>query len=88
MRKPENKLTYKCKIDLYAGHLGVGRSTIYNWIKTGKLIEGRHFIRIGRILRFLLDENLIRELHEPCKRKYHKKNSGSIKKVRKIDLTY
>lgn len=40
-------------VDEYRQLLGVGRSTVFQWIKEGKLVEGVHYVRMGkRVLRF------------------------------------
>ena len=40
-------------VDEYRLLLGVGRSTVFQWIKEGKLVEGVHYVRMGkRVLRF------------------------------------
>jgi excisionase family DNA binding protein len=48
----------------FADRLNVSRTTVFKWIKDGTLMPGRHFIRIGRIVRFLWEPDLIREIHE------------------------
>ncbi|QEM68924.1 helix-turn-helix domain-containing protein [Geobacter sp. FeAm09] len=34
-------------IEQFAARMGVGRTTIYEWIKSGHLLPGRHYIKIG-----------------------------------------
>jgi excisionase family DNA binding protein len=48
----------------FADRLKVSRTTVFKWIKDGTLIPGRHFIRVGRIVRFLWEPDLIREIHQ------------------------
>jgi hypothetical protein len=48
----------------YAERFCVSRTTIFEWKKNGILIPGRHFIKIGRTLRFVWELNIIQELHE------------------------
>jgi hypothetical protein len=37
----------------YADRLQIGRSTLFSWLAQGVLIEGEHYFRVGRILRFI-----------------------------------
>ena len=48
----------------FADRLKVSRTTVFKWIKDGTLMPGRHFIRVGRIVRFLWEPDLIREIHQ------------------------
>ena len=50
-------------IEEYARRFGVCRTTIFEWKKQGKLKAGRHFIKIGRVLRFFWSIDVIRDLH-------------------------
>jgi len=36
----------------FADRLSVGRTTVYEWMKKGILIEGEHFMKLDRIVRF------------------------------------
>ena len=48
----------------YADRFCIGRTTVFEWKKTGILIPGRHYIKIGRTLRFIWDSAIIKELHQ------------------------
>jgi hypothetical protein len=48
----------------YADKWQVSRSTIFNWMRTGVLVRGRHYIKRGRVLRFFWRLDLIREIDE------------------------
>jgi len=37
----------------FAERLKVSRTTVFSWLKGGELREGVHYLRLGRILRFL-----------------------------------
>jgi transcriptional regulator with XRE-family HTH domain len=39
-------------VEQFAKRLQVSRTTVFNWLKDGKLREGVHYLRIDRILRF------------------------------------
>ena len=59
----------------YAMRFSVSRTTVFKWKKIGILIPGRHFIKIGRTLRFIWSSELIRELHNTnIERRGEKKN--------------
>lgn len=53
-------------IDLeeFAKRMSVARTTVFEWIKTGKLLPGRHFIRMGRVIRFEWGPDLLKKLYE------------------------
>ncbi len=46
-------------VDEYAYRLKISRTTVFAMIKEGKLVNGVHFIKIGRSLRFLWDREAI-----------------------------
>jgi Helix-turn-helix domain len=52
----------------FAKRWGVSRSTIFNWRKRGRLKAGRHYIKIGRTVKFVWGPELIAKLHEDCLR--------------------
>lgn len=39
-------------VEQFAERLQVSRTTVFNWLKNGKLREGVHYFRIDRTLRF------------------------------------
>ena len=47
------------RIDQYAKRLKVGRTTIFKWKKEGTLVPGRHFIKKGKIVRYIWARDLI-----------------------------
>ena len=51
-------------IEGFADRMGVSRTTVFEWIKVGVLQPGRHFIKIGRVIRFAWGERLLQHLHE------------------------
>lgn len=46
-------------VEEYADKLKVSRSTVFNWLKSGLLEEGKHYFRLGRIIRFVWDTGLL-----------------------------
>lgn len=55
--------------DEFAKRLKVGRTTIFKWKKEGALVPGRHFIKKGKIVRYIWNRDLIMEIHEQIKNK-------------------
>ena len=72
-------------IEEYARRFGVCRTTIFEWKKRGKLKSERHFIKIGRVLRFFWSIDVIRDLHNVNNEKIETPNSD-LKVARKSML--
>lgn len=51
-------------IEEFAKRLQVSRTTVFDWIKKGKLLPGRHFFKVGRVIRFGWGPDLVRKLYE------------------------
>lgn len=51
-------------IEQFAERMGVKRTTIYEWFKSGYLRPGRHYLRIGRTVRFPWGPELVQKLYE------------------------
>lgn len=45
-------------VEQFADKLKVSRSTVFGWLKSNQLQEGKHYFRIGRIIRFVWDAGL------------------------------
>ncbi|GFE60621.1 AlpA family transcriptional regulator [Geobacter sp. AOG2] len=43
----------------FAQRLAMSRTTLFEWLKTGALEQGKHYFKVGRILRFIWDESLL-----------------------------
>lgn len=43
----------------FAQRLKIGRSTLFEWIRNGVLVPGRHFVKIGRVLRFSWNDDVL-----------------------------
>lgn len=46
-------------VEEFAERLKISRSTVFGWLKAGLLQEGKHYFRIGRIIRFVWDAGLL-----------------------------
>jgi len=51
-------------LEEFAKRMGVARTTVFEWIKRGKLLPGRHFMKIGRVIRFEWGPDLLKKLYE------------------------
>jgi hypothetical protein len=51
-------------VEEYAKRLHVGRTTIFKWKESGKLVPQQHFIQKGRMVRFIWELETIRSLHD------------------------
>jgi len=51
-------------LEEFAKRMSVARTTVFEWIKTGKLLPGRHFFKIGRVIRFQWGPDLLKKLYE------------------------
>lgn len=51
-------------IEEFAEKLGIGRSTVYAWMSEGKLVVGRHVVRIGKVVRIVWCDALLEDLLE------------------------
>jgi excisionase family DNA binding protein len=49
-------------IEEFARNIGISRSTAYSWISAGKLVKGKHLVRIGRVVRIIWDDVLLAHL--------------------------
>lgn len=45
-------------VEEFAVKMKVARTTVFNWLKTEKLRQGTHYIKIGRVIRFQWPEVL------------------------------
>ena len=48
----------------FAYRLKIGRSTLFDWLSKGVLVPGKHYVRIGRVLRFMWTDDIVASLAE------------------------
>lgn len=60
-------------VDQFAKLLKVSRTTVFSWLNSGELLEGVHYIRMGRILRFRCLIDLLFRKKTPAKQKQEQK---------------
>ena len=46
-------------VEQFAQRLTMSRTTLFDWLKSGILVQGKHYFKVGRILRFVWDETLL-----------------------------
>ncbi len=46
-------------VEQFAQRLQVSRATVFAWIQKQILVQGRHFLKIGRVLRFTWSDDFI-----------------------------
>jgi predicted DNA-binding transcriptional regulator AlpA len=46
-------------VEQFAQRLQVSRATVFTWIQKQILVQGRHFLKIGRVLRFTWSDDLV-----------------------------
>lgn len=44
--------------------LKIGRSTLFEWLRSGVLEPGRHYVKVGRVLRFIWSNDIVAALAE------------------------
>jgi excisionase family DNA binding protein len=49
-------------LEQFAKRLNISRSTAYNWLAEGRLVPGRHIVRVGRVIRVIWSEELVKYL--------------------------
>jgi predicted DNA-binding transcriptional regulator AlpA len=46
-------------VEQFAQRLQVSRATVFAWIQKQILVQGRHFLKFGRVLRFTWSDDLV-----------------------------
>lgn len=49
-------------VDEFATRMHLSRATVFNWMQKGVLARGRHYLKQGRVLRFLWSDEVIRDI--------------------------
>lgn len=69
IESPQQQTSELLTVDQFAQLLKVSRTTVFSWLKTGEIQEGVHYIRLGRVLRFRWQIDLLFWKSKPCKTK-------------------
>jgi hypothetical protein len=77
-------------IEEFAQRLSISRTTLFEWLKTGILEQGKHYIKVGRILRLYWDESLLLSIglnrqEQRQKRQKQLRKPNAIKQVHSSD---
>ena len=81
-------------VEEFATRYGVARSTVYDWIRTGTLEAGVHYVRLGKTIRFPWGEVLLTALLDLSRKqaapapKLAKRNRVPRKAGTVINLSY
>lgn len=51
-------------VEEFAERMKISRTTVFDWIRKGTLKSGRHFLKIGRVIRFEWGPELVQKLHD------------------------
>lgn len=51
-------------VEEFAERMKISRTTVFDWIRKGTLKSGRHYFKIGRVIRFEWGPELLRTLLE------------------------
>ncbi|MDA8161684.1 MAG: helix-turn-helix domain-containing protein [Desulfobacteraceae bacterium] len=51
-------------VEEFAERMKISRTTVFDWIRKGTLKIGRHYLKIGRVIRFEWGPDLLRKLKE------------------------
>ena len=67
-------------IEQFAKRMVISRSTVYGWLAAGKLQQGVHLIKIGRVVRIVWSDDLMSHLLELSKSNYEPGERPLLKK--------
>jgi hypothetical protein len=66
-------------VEEFALRLTMSRTTLFEWLKTGILVQGKHYFKVGRILRFVWDETMLLTIGMNSKPQKENKQKKSVK---------
>ena len=67
-------------VEEFAERMKISRTTVFDWMRKGTLKAGRHYVKIGRIIRFEWGPELLRKLKEDSVEKYEKLQADRLTK--------
>lgn len=53
-------------LETFAERMGISRATAFEWVRRQVLVQGRHYIKFGRVVRVCWDADLIQKLLQDC----------------------
>ena len=79
-------------VEEFAEKLKIGRTTVFQWLKDGTLVQGKHFIKIGRVIRFqwpdVVDLIVMDNIKNPESEKKLRNEPVQPRQKAAIDLQY
>ena len=66
-------------VEEFAQRLTMSRTTVFEWLKSGNLVQGKHYFKVGRILRFVWDKTLLLSIGMNKKTKIEKKQHKAMR---------
>jgi hypothetical protein len=77
---PQQPLTTEIlTVEQFALRLTMSRTTLFEWLKTGILVQGKHYFKVGRILRFVWDDTLLLTIGMNRKGRKEKKPKKTVR---------
>ncbi len=65
--------------DEFIGRLGIAKSTLHLWRSKGWLVPGRHFLKLGLVVRYFWSLDRLLEIHEICNRDHSQQRLKRVK---------
>jgi len=62
MNNPLHPASELLTVEQFAERLQVSRATVFAWMQKQILVQGRHFLKFGRVLRFAWSADLVANL--------------------------
>lgn len=66
-------------IEQFALRLTMSRTTAFEWLKNGILVQGKHYFKVGKILRIVWDETMLLTIGMNSKEQKEKKLKKTVK---------
>lgn len=70
----------------FAQRCKVGRTKVFEWIRDGVLVPGKHYFKVDRIIRFYWRDDILLSLEQPRVKARPSKNNN--RQLPKINLDY
>jgi len=76
-------------VEQFAQRLQVSRATVFVWLHKGVLAAGKHYLKVGRVLRFLWSAELLETINQASELAVHALPSPSrLKKSSSLNWDY
>lgn len=53
-------------VEEFARRMQISRATVFDWMARNVLVQGRHYLRLGRVVRIPWSDELVTKLLEDC----------------------